>query len=163
MKQTGRITSPIVALFAALQLAVGCPAAQQRPDAPATEKRTKKQRAKRAPPLAVPGGDALVDGEVQEGIASYYSDKLRGRPTASGAPYDPEDATCAHRSLPFGTVLRIEDLETGRSATCVVNDRGPFVEGRIVDVSGRLARELDLKERGVARVRIVVQRPGGDS
>jgi rare lipoprotein A len=90
----------------------------------------------------------------QVGIASFYADSLHGRKTASGQPYDRNAATCAHRTHRFGTVLRVELLETGRSVQCRVNDRGPFVKGRIVDLSKSLAAELGLLDRGLAKVRI---------
>lgn len=90
----------------------------------------------------------------QVGIASFYADSLHGRKTASGQPYDRNAATCAHRTHRFGTVLRVELLENGRAVQCRVNDRGPFVEGRIVDLSKSLAAELGLLDRGLARVRI---------
>ena len=90
----------------------------------------------------------------QVGIASFYADSLHGRKTASGQPYDRNAATCAHRTHRFGTVLRVELLENGRAVQCRVNDRGPFVEGRIVDLSKSLAAELGLLDRGLAKVRI---------
>ncbi|WP_373048112.1 septal ring lytic transglycosylase RlpA family protein [Vulgatibacter sp.] len=90
----------------------------------------------------------------QEGIASYYADSLHGRKTASGQPYDREAATCAHRTHRFGTELVVQVVDTGQTTMCRVNDRGPFVRGRIVDLSKRLARELGLLERGLVRVRI---------
>jgi len=93
-------------------------------------------------------------GGAEEGLASYYADRFQGRPTASGAPYDRAAMTCAHRSWPFGTRLRVTDLERGRSVVVVVNDRGPHVAGRVVDVSGAAARALGMIERGVARVRV---------
>lgn len=91
---------------------------------------------------------------VQTGGVSYYHPSLAGNPTASGAPYEPAMPTCAHRRWPFGTKVRITILSTGKTATCTVNDRGPFVRGRVLDVSGSLAKKLDLEERGVARARI---------
>jgi rare lipoprotein A len=69
---------------------------------------------------------------------------------------DPERFTAAHRSYPFGTVVRVDDLETGRSVVVTINDRGPFVEGRIIDLSYASARALGILQRGVARVRIQV-------
>jgi rare lipoprotein A (peptidoglycan hydrolase) len=92
--------------------------------------------------------------DVEAGLASFYADSLRGRPTASGAPYDPEALTCAHRSLPFGTRLRVTEVVHGRSVVVTVNDRGPFVPGRIVDVSRAAAAALGMLERGVAQVRV---------
>lgn len=95
-----------------------------------------------------------------EGLASYYSDSLAGHTTANGEVYDPQRATCAHRTLPFGTWLRVTRVDTGVHATCRVNDRGPFKRGRVVDVSRRVAQALGLTVVGVAQVRLqVVPRP----
>ncbi len=109
------------------------------------------------------GDDARAQQEltapiVTEGRASYYHDSLAGRMTANGEKYNPEKATCAHRSLPFGTVLVIEDVATGKRSHCRVNDRGPYVDGRLLDVSRRVARDLHMLNRGVIRVRIRVVR-----
>jgi rare lipoprotein A len=90
----------------------------------------------------------------QEGLASYYHDSLHGRLTANGQRYDREAATCAHRTYKFGTQLHVQSVETGKTVQCRVNDRGPFVKGRIVDLSRRLARDLGMLDKGVARVRI---------
>jgi rare lipoprotein A len=89
-------------------------------------------------------------------MASWYGEPFHGRRTASGEVYDMEAMTCAHRTLPFGARIRVENLDNGRSTTLTVNDRGPFVEGRIVDVSRRGARELGMLGPGTARVRITV-------
>jgi rare lipoprotein A len=88
-------------------------------------------------------------------MASYYGPSLDGRLTASGARYDPRAMTCAHRRLPFGSLVRVTDIETGRSVEVVVNDRGPHVPGRVVDLSAAAARALGIVERGVARVEVV--------
>lgn len=85
------------------------------------------------------------------GRASWY--ELTGR-TASGTKADPEALTAAHRSLPFGTRIVVENLANGRKVTLTVVDRGPFVAGRVVDVSRRAARELGFLQRGVTRVRL---------
>jgi len=97
------------------------------------------------------GGQA---GAVEVGMASFYADSLRGHRTASGAPYDPAVLTCAHRSAPFGTRLRVTELSRGRSVVVTVNDRGPFVSGRVIDLSRAAAAALGIVERGVARVRV---------
>jgi rare lipoprotein A len=88
------------------------------------------------------------------GLASYYAASLEGRPTASGAPYDPRQMTCAHPRQPFGAVLRVTDVATGRSVRVRVTDRGPFAPGRVVDLSLAAARALGIVERGVARVEV---------
>ncbi len=88
------------------------------------------------------------------GLASYYARSLQGRRTASGGRYDAHAMTCAHRTHAFGTLLRVTDLETGRSVRVRVIDRGPFAPGRVVDLSWAAARLLGILERGVARVRV---------
>lgn len=103
---------------------------------------------------AAPAGAPLAAATAEEGLASYYAARFHGRKTASGERYDERALTCAHRTAPFGTRLRVEDLASGRSVVVRVNDRGPFVRGRIVDLSWAAARELGLLERGVARVRV---------
>jgi rare lipoprotein A len=90
----------------------------------------------------------------QVGLASYYAEEFQGRPTASGARYDMNALTCAHPSAPFGSRLRVTDLESGRSVVVTVTDRGPFSKGRIVDVSLAAARRLGMVQRGVTRVRV---------
>lgn len=164
----------LAALFAVVEIGGGCASAAKKPDAPIAAKRgKKKKRPKVVAPAPIAGEEEddvadeepgeLVDAPIQEGVASFYHDSLAGRRTASGARYDPNDATCAHRTLPFGTVLRVEDVDSGRSAVCVVNDRGPFVEGRVVDVSKSVARELGFQEKGLTRVRLhVVERQRRD-
>jgi rare lipoprotein A len=95
---------------------------------------------------------------TQTGQGSYYADKFRGRPTASGTPYRPSKLTAAHNTLPFGTKIRVTNARTGRSVKVVVNDRGPHVKGRIVDLSKRAARKIGLVDAGVAPVRLKVVR-----
>jgi rare lipoprotein A len=95
-------------------------------------------------------------GASFEGIASWYGPGFAGRPTASGEPFDPAAATCAHRTLPFGTrlrVTRIDGTAAGASIELLVNDRGPHVDGRILDVSQSAAQRLGLVRDGLGRVR----------
>jgi rare lipoprotein A len=87
------------------------------------------------------------------GLASFYAEGTR---TASGEKFNPHELTAAHRTLPFGTRLRVTDVATGRSVTVRVNDRGPFVPGRVVDVSYSAAEALGMIGRGVAKVRLAV-------
>ena len=94
------------------------------------------------------------EGPIAEGVASYYGEGLRGRRTASGESFDPRAFTAAHRTLAFGTCVRVENADNGRSVQVRVNDRGPFVTGRVLDVSEAAARALDFIARGVARVRL---------
>jgi rare lipoprotein A len=90
---------------------------------------------------------------ASHGIASFYSDE---QPTASGERFDPNGMTAAHRSLPFGTRLRVTNLATGRSVTVRINDRGPYIPGRVVDVSYSAAESLGIVGRGVAKVKLDV-------
>jgi rare lipoprotein A len=88
------------------------------------------------------------------GVASYYGREFAGRRTASGERYDPHRLTAAHRSLPFGTRVRVTNLDNGRSVVVRVNDRGPQRRDRILDVSSRAAERLGFASAGLARVRI---------
>ena len=90
------------------------------------------------------------------GWASYYARAHDGLRTASGEPYDMDELTAAHRTLPFGTRVRVTNLENGRRVVVRINDRGPFRKGRILDVSYAAARRLGMLGAGVARVRIRV-------
>jgi rare lipoprotein A len=90
---------------------------------------------------------------ASNGVASFYSE---GQQTANGEHYDPNELTAAHPSLPFGTKLRVTNVSTGRSVTVRVNDRGPFVRGRVVDVSYSAARALGMVHAGVANVKLDV-------
>jgi rare lipoprotein A len=90
----------------------------------------------------------------QQGIASYYGQKFHGRKTASGERFNNNAMTAAHRSAPFGSQIRVTNLANGRSVVVRVNDRGPWVRGRIVDVSGVAARQLGMTGRGLTRVRV---------
>ncbi len=90
----------------------------------------------------------------QVGMASWYGGKFHGRQTASGEVFDKHKLTAAHKTLPFGTRLRVTNLENGRSVTVKVNDRGPFVKGRVLDLSRGAAEQLRMIEAGVVRVRM---------
>jgi len=98
---------------------------------------------------------ALLSSEAmarQCGAASWYGDKFAGERTASGVRFNPNDMVAAHRSLPFGSRVRVTDRRTGRSVTVKIVDRGPHVRGRVIDVSKAAARKLGFLRRGTARV-----------
>jgi len=99
--------------------------------------------------------DAAETKVASQGLASFYSE---GTKTASGEKFDARELTAAHPSLPFGTKLRVTDVKSGRSVTVRVNDRGPYVPGRIVDVSHSAAAELGMIGKGIANVRLDVVR-----
>ena len=93
-------------------------------------------------------------GQQQQGAASYYGSEFNGRRMANGRRFDPHSTSVAHRTLPFGTKILITNLGNGRSATAIVEDRGPFVRGRIIDLSPRLAEHLGMITQGVAQVEV---------
>ena len=93
---------------------------------------------------------------AQEGFASWYGGKFQGRLTSSGEVFDTNLMTAAHKSLPFGTIVKVTDQENGKSTVVKINDRGPFVEGRIIDLSRAAAEELDMVGRGIARVSLEI-------
>jgi rare lipoprotein A len=93
---------------------------------------------------------------TETGIASYYADKYHGRTTASGEVFDTSKLTAAHRTLPFGTVVKVTHQGSQRSVTVRVNDRGPFVAGRVIDLSRAAARELAMEKAGLANVKVEI-------
>lgn len=97
---------------------------------------------------------------TQSGEGSYYADKFDGRRTASGEPYRPGQLTAAHNTLPFGTKLKVTNTRNGHSVKVVVNDRGPHSKGRIIDVSKKAARKLDIIDAGVAPMKLQVLQMG---
>ena len=99
-------------------------------------------------------GAAAPSAPAQTGVASYYAKALAGKPTASGEPHEPNALTAASRSLPLGTTAKVTNTEIGRSLTVEVNDRGPYVKNRILDVSRRAAERLGFKHDGLARVAV---------
>ncbi|MGE5477737.1 MAG: septal ring lytic transglycosylase RlpA family protein [Bacteroidales bacterium] len=92
----------------------------------------------------------------REGRASWYGAPFHGRQTANGEIYDQNELTAAHQTLPLPSVVRVTNLENGRSLVLRINDRGPFVQGRIIDVSRRAARLLKFHDQGTTRVRVEV-------
>lgn len=93
-------------------------------------------------------------GFKQRGKASYYADKFHGRQTANGERFDMYDFTAAHRTLPFGTKVRVTNLKNNKSVVVRVNDRGPFSKGRIIDLSMAAAKKIDMVADGIADVKI---------
>jgi rare lipoprotein A len=103
-------------------------------------------------------------GTVRKGRASYYARRFAGKTMADGTPMDPESNNAASRSLPLGTEARVTNLENGKSARVEITDRGPYVKGRIIDLSSSTATQLDLKKEGTAPVAvapIAVPQPDG--
>ena len=96
------------------------------------------------------------DGYTARGVASWYGEKFHGRPTASGEPYDMYAASAAHKTLPLPSYVRVTNLENGRSVIVRINDRGPFVANRLIDLSFGAARQLDMIRNGTSFVEVQV-------
>jgi rare lipoprotein A len=135
------------ALALALVMAAACTHSGPRPVGDGSDER------------AGPPPRTLPQRQVELGLASYYARSLQGRRTASGARYDGRAMTCAHRTYPFGTLLRVTEVESGKSVTVKVTDRGPFARGRVIDLSWAAARVLGILEQGVARVKVELVPP----
>ncbi len=95
----------------------------------------------------------------QTGTASWYGVQFQGKQTASGEPFDMRDFTAAHPKLPLGTLVKVTNLKNGKAVVVRINDRGPVVDGRIIDVSYNAARALGFKERGLQTVRLDLYQP----
>ncbi|MBI4517024.1 MAG: septal ring lytic transglycosylase RlpA family protein [Deltaproteobacteria bacterium] len=105
---------------------------------------------------AAPAGARQLHPRRMVTKASWYGEAFKNRLTASGARFDPEQLSGAHRSLPLGSLVRVTDMKHGRSVVIRINDRGPYVEGRGIDLSYAAARRLGIVRRGIARVHVEV-------
>jgi rare lipoprotein A len=105
-------------------------------------------------PLIAHAGETIKPIKVWSGLVSWYGPRFDGRPTANGETFDMFSLTAAHPSLPFGSMVRLVNVRNGRSQVVRINDRGPFVDGREMDVSFLVATRLGLLRKGVGRVRI---------
>jgi len=105
-------------------------------------------------PIAPAEASSAKAGRTQRGEASYYAAHFHGRRMANGEVFNRNSNAAAHRSLPLGTTARVTNLENGRSATVKIKDRGPFVRGRIIDVSPHTAEQLGMKKDGTVRVAV---------
>jgi peptidoglycan lytic transglycosylase len=110
--------------------------------------------------VSIPQPSSISPGDL-EGLASYYAEPYHGHRTASGEIFDTyKDLTAAHRTLPFNTMVRVTNTKNGREVDVKINDRGPFVNGRVIDLSVRAAREIDLVRAGVAPVKLKILKQG---
>jgi rare lipoprotein A len=105
---------------------------------------------------AIPLADIIEETEIDGGMASYYGNELAGNRTANGERFDPGELTAAHRTLPFGSMVRVTNMSTGDSVIVRINDRGPFSRGRVIDVSHAAAREIGMQRSGTARVKLAL-------
>jgi rare lipoprotein A len=130
------------------------------PDSPGA----RHQRLAELPPVVPAVGRADPSGRKQQGRVSYYSRQFAHRKMADGRPMNPQSSAAASKSLPLGTTAKVTNLQNGRSATVFVEDRGPHIPGRVIDVSPAVADQLDLKKQGTAVVEvkpITVPQPDG--
>jgi rare lipoprotein A len=146
---------------ASLAACAQSPVGRQKADLAPTTRQTAIERPHRVAALHPrpiyrprPSDNAGAKQTASQGVASFYSDTE----TASGEKFDKNELTAAHPSLPFGTKLRVTDVSSGRFVTVRVNDRGPYVRGRVVDISPSAAEALGMVDRGVANVRLDVVR-----
>jgi rare lipoprotein A len=148
---------PSTYLVAALACAMlfGCAQPERAPE-PTTPTPAPAVSPSPTPPLS---GDNATSTQ-QRGRISLYGNDFAGRKTASGEPFDPTALTMAHRTLPFGTRVRVTNLENQRSVEVVVNDRGPYVSGRIADLSEAAARRIDMVADGVVDGLLDILQPG---
>src|SRR5215468_2840395 len=111
-------------------------------------------------PVRLPQPNAVSSSDL-EGLASYYAEPYHGRRTASGEIFDTYTGmTAAHRTLPFNTVVRVTNKTNSESVEVRINDRGPFVDGRVIDLSLAAAQKIDMVRAGVAPVKLTIVRPG---
>ena len=119
-----------------------------------------KKAAQAPPPVPLASASSPPPGATPEsgetGLASWYGHPYHGRASASGEIYDMERMTAAHRTLPFGTMVRVHDLDSRQTVDVRINDRGPFVDGRIIDLSHAAARAIEMLGPGTARVRLEI-------
>ncbi len=104
----------------------------------------------------LPLSSLSLERYIQYGKASWYGRQFHGKKTASGERFNKRSFTAAHKQLPFGTIIKVTNLRNGKDVYVRINDRGPFVSGRIVDISRAAAEAIGFRKRGVARVRVEV-------
>lgn len=152
----------LLTVLGAFVLAAGCVSRPRYRTNPTPQAPSPKKPNTPAKPPAAPAQQETppkftsAKGAYQIGLSSYYAHDFHGRPTASGEIFDMNGLSAAHRELPLGTIIRVTHMDNGRSIIVKVNDRGPFVENRILDLSLGAARKLDMIQEGVARVKIEI-------
>jgi len=148
----------ILVLCCCIQLLSGCSssvrfASKDGSSSGGTRRTTEGKSADGSSIVRVNPGKVLL---TLEGVASYYADDFHGKLTSNGEIFNMNDLTAAHRTFPFGSKVRVTNLENGKIVVVHVNDRGPFIEGRIIDLSLGAAKEIDLIQKGTTRVRLEV-------
>jgi len=120
-----------------------------------SETKTNIKSNKKSNPEIIENSQITTQGKYR-GVASYYDDKFEGRMTANGEIFNQFELTAAHNTLPFGTIVEVTNLKTGKKVHVRINDRGPFAEGRIIDLSKSAAAEIGMLEDGIAEVEIEI-------
>lgn len=146
-----RIFASFAALFAAAAALSAC--AGKPPDVAAMAVLARPSLPPQDDPIVYPD---RVPSFLQVGTASWYGDRFKHKPTASGERFEPKDVTAAHRTLPLQTMARVTNLNNGRTILVRINDRGPYVGARIIDLSRSAAAQLGMKQDGIATVRVEV-------
>jgi len=157
LRRVSRPATLVLAAIAATILFSGChhkKTAQLLPPPPPPGVATAQPGTVATPPAALTPGDTPETAET--GVASWYGHPFHGRASASGEIYDMEQMTAAHRTLPFGTIVRVHNLDNEKSADVRIIDRGPFVNGRIIDLSHAAARAIEMIGPGTARVSLEI-------
>jgi rare lipoprotein A len=157
MSRAGWVAAAVCILWSAQSVAAVLP-----PDSPAA--RQEAQRLDHLPPVVASGQRLDHSGRKQKGHVSYYAHRFTNRKMADGRRFDPNTAVAASKTLPLGTTAKVTNLENGRSATVTVEDRGPWARSRVVDVTPKVADQLDIRKDGDAPVivaPIVVPQPHG--
>jgi rare lipoprotein A len=147
-------------IVSALAISSGC--AHKQAARVATPAATPNAASKKNSQTSAPQTTPAKIGETETGFASWYGNPYHGRRTASGEIYDMEQLTAAHRTLPFQTWVEVTDLDNGKKVDVRITDRGPFVDGRVIDLSLAAARKIEMVGPGVAKVKLkVIDRPKG--
>lgn len=105
-------------------------------------------------------GPGHSDPQIIKGVASWYGNEFHGRPTASGERFNQRALTAAHRTLPFGTIVEVTNLRNGKKVKVRINDRGPFVKGRIIDLARGAAKKIDMVAAGISEVQLKILKMG---
>ena len=103
---------------------------------------------------SIPAGSNEAVSGTETGMASFYSESYNGKKTANGEIYNSSDMTAAHKKLPFGTKVKVTNLSNGKTVKVRINDRGPFISGRIIDLTRAAAKKIDMINQGVTTVKI---------
>ncbi len=134
------------------------------PGQPNTSTKVRRYRTVQGSPPPQAPNLSMVRGVVHEwGIASFYGEAFHGKPTASGEPFDMHALTAAHKTLPLGTTVRATNLDNGMNVVVRINDRGPFIAGRIIDLSYGAAQAVHMVEAGIANIAIEILEPGEEA